>query len=787
MAIRIPAQAWSHPIGAGSDPVPRARVAEPMIDDGPWAGVPIGGIGAGSIGRTQRGDFARWHLRVGEHRFEPVAVDGFAIWVDDGRGASATVLRTTPPPPGWGPALPVGAGTYRALFPRAWFEYEVPGCPLRVTEEQLSPVCPGDDATTSLPVGTFAWALENPTEGPVEAALMLSWRNDLGRDVGLQGAEDGLVTSRTGDGLNGIEMAPGAAARERGTPASMALVVEAGDGIEVTTAAGFDPEHAAGVWARFSADGRVPPGETPGELADDAGRAGAIAARVVIAPGETRTLRFAIAWDIPIAEFGSGRRWLRRYTREQGTSGDGAWRMAGEALARIDAWRAAIEAWQGPFLDDPGRPDWYVAALFNELYFLVDGGTLWADRELVGPWAGAGGDDAGGDDAGGDGLDPVLGLIECFDYPFYDTLDVLFYASFALSRLWPALEVEISRAFARTVDLADPSLMTIETTGEIVPRKLPGALPHDLGGPAEDPLGRANLYRFRDPNVWKDLNPKFVLQLARDRGLDDGGAPILQSAWPAVVRAMDHLAAFDLDGDGLPEHDGRPDQTYDTWPMSGPSAYGGGLWLAALRAAASMAAEVGDPARETVWGDVLETAAASFERRLWNGRAYRYDDGGTATSDSLMADQLAGQWYIDVLGLGDVLPPSRVESALREIFERNVRGFGGGELGAVNGTRPDGSVDRSSEQSQEVWVGTTYALAAFMIGRGLVDEGWQTARGAARVTYERGLWFRTPEAYDEDGNFRASLYMRPLAIWAIEEALERTGRARRTGHQAAVG
>jgi uncharacterized protein (DUF608 family) len=26
------------------------------------------------------------------------------------------------------------------------------------------------------------------------------------------------------------------------------------------------------------------------------------------------------------------------------------------------------------------------------------------------------------------------------------------------------------------------------------------------------------------------------------------------------------------------------------------------------------------------------------------------------------------------------------------------------------------------------WVGTTYAIAAFMIGRGLLDEGWQTVR-----------------------------------------------------------
>ena len=39
-----------------------------------------------------------------------------------------------------------------------------------------------------------------------------------------------------------------------------------------------------------------------------------------------------------------------------------------------------------------------------------------------------------------------------------------------------------------------------------------------------------------------------------------------------------------------------------------------------------------------------------------------------------------------------------------------------------------------------------------MLGRGLDDEAWRTARGAWNVTYNRGLWFRTPEAYDETGN-----------------------------------
>jgi non-lysosomal glucosylceramidase len=367
-----------------------------------------------------------------------------------------------------------------------------------------------------------------------------------------------------------------------------------------------------------------------------------------------------------------------------------------------------------------------------------------------------------------------LALIECFDYPFYDTLDVHFYAAFAVSRLFPRLQASISRAFAASVSLDDPTQVVIEASREEAPRKVPGALPHDLGGPADDPLVRINAYHFQESNTWKDLNPKFVLQAWRDRTLDPDPAGYLAAAWPAVRDAMAYLARFDTDGDGLPEHAG-PDQTYDTWPMHGPSAYGGSLWLAALRAGSAMARAVGEDACAVEWDSLFERAAASFEARLWNGRSYDYDAGGGPTSDSVMADQLVGQWYADAAGLGDIVPRDHVRSALRQIFALNVGEFGEGLLGAVNGMRPDGTIDRSSEQSQEVWTGTTYALAAFMIGRGLVEEGWATAEGVARVTYERGLWFRTPEAYDRDGNFRASMYLRPLAIWAIEEALERSG------------
>ncbi len=70
---------------------------------------------------------------------------------------------------------------------------------------------------------------------------------------------------------------------------------------------------------------------------------------------------------------------------------------------------------------------------------------------------------------------------------------------------------------------------------------------------------------------------------------------------------------------------------------------------------------------------------------------------------------------------------------------------------------------------KEVWTGTTFGLAALMLSEGMKDEGFRTAWGVYHVTYEtKGYWFRTPEAWEIEGNYRASMYMRPAAIWAME-------------------
>jgi len=126
--------------------------------------------------------------------------------------------------------------------------------------------------------------------------------------------------------------------------------------------------------------------------------------------------------------------------------------------------------------------------------------------------------------------------------------------------------------------------------------------------------------------------------------------------------------------------------------------------------------------------------------------------------------------------------------SLKAIYDNNVMKFAKGEMGAVNGIAADGTVITTNEQVQEVWTGTTLALAGFMLGEGMKEEAFRTAWGIYHVSYEsKGYWFRTPEAWDSSGNYRASMYMRPAAIWAMEMTAPPKPTANGAGEKSTAG
>ena len=728
------------------------------IDDGYNQGIPIGGLGCGSIGRGFRGDFARWHLRTGAHEYHPSLPNQFHLRVE---GMGRPFLQTLNPrtPDGsrlssWSWAMRASRATYHALFPRAWTSYNFGDVGIKAVCQQLSPVIGNNYQESSYPVGVFAWKLTNVVDKKLGVSLMFTWENAVSPTQPPIECTHARVECPGGRRLL-LELRQ--ERTEAASPVTFGMGIEGADNSELTSLTRFDTEsNGRELWRSFKKNGVLKESE-PKRTKTPHKEGGALCAKIELEPEETTEIIFALSWDIPIIQFGEGRRWYKYYTKFFGTEGEYAVPLVTTALNNWRRWNTMIEDWQRPIVESD-RPTWLKSGLLNELYFLVDSSSAWVVGEVDKKV-----------DVRGLGH---FGYLECFEYPYFNTYDVLYYASFATLMNWPELDNSIQKDFADAINIEDETPHTLLVNKRVVPRKPRGAVPHDLGMPQEDPWYKTNAYAYLDCGRWKDLNSKFILQVYRNYVFTKD-EQFLKSCWSALKQAMEFLDNFDQDNDGLPENEGFPDQTYDNWRMEGPSAYCASLYLGATQAMIAMAQILGDEGVEKKYQIVLKNGQRSFEEKLWNGRYYDFDSSTSRHHDSIMADQLSGQWYMHVCGLPRIVPEKNELSALQTIYNFNVLRFQLGQIGAVNGMRPDGTPDNTCAQSSEVWTGTTYALAAFMIHAGLMDQGLKTAFGIYNTTYkERGYWFRTPEAWTEETNFRASMYMRPLSIWAIEQALK---------------
>ncbi len=769
----IPKAAWRRPLGLPLEKPGVTRVPG-NIDDGYWQGAPVGGFGSGSFSRSYRGDFSRWHIKAGVHKYATVYANQFAMFqqAEGQPQGTARVLMTDHPSDKtlstWQWDYPVGAGEYAALYPKSWYDYKWDQFPAHVVLEQFSPVLPDNYRESSYPVAVYRWHAENPTNKAVTVSVLLSWTNMVGwfrtftRDfqgAPSQGNHNGFASERLSSGvMKGIVFdrnRAGAAPRE--ADGQFVIAAMEAPGVEVSYHTTFPAEgDGKAIWSRFAKDGRLANNDTSW-VSDGEKLAGAITVRFTLQPGEKKVIPMVIAWDFPVVQFGEGREWYRRYTDFYGATGNNAWAIARDGLQNAAAWSDAIDAWQSPYINDESKPLWYRGMLFNELYVLTDGGTFWG-RPAGSPKKNQ----------------PSFALLECFDYAYYGTLDVRFYGSMPLLKFWPDIDKQVLRQFADTVPREWPEkgqwVWKSQQTGEpsLHMRKKKGAVPHDLGVPEGDPFIAVNEPGWQDTNDWKDLNSKFVLMVYRDYVLTGKtDVAFLRETFPAVQAAVAYLRQFDR-GAGIPENSGYPDQTYDSWVVRGVSAYCGGLWLAAVRASEEMARILDERTAAEEYHQLFLKAQKSYIDKLWNGKYFRYDTE-SEYRDSVQADQLAGQWYANMTGLGDLVPHEMQLAAAKKIFEFNVMKFGGGEMGAANGMASDGSIIRDNEQAPEVWVGTSFGFAALLLSEGMKDEAYHTAWGLYHVIYEsKGYWFRTPEAWDVDGNFRASMYMRPAAIWAME-------------------
>ncbi|KAL6545695.1 hypothetical protein OROGR_009569 [Orobanche gracilis] len=799
-------------------------------------GVPIGGIGAGSIGRSCRGEFMRWQLfpRICEDK--PVLSNQFSVFVSrpDGEKFSTVLCPKNPEIINDGSDSGIGSwdwnmsgqnSTYHALYPRAWTVYNgEPDPALKIVCRQISPFIPHNYKESSFPAAVFTFTLSNLGKTEADVTLLFSWANSVGGDSGLSGHHFNSKF-RTDDKVSGVLLHHMTA---KGLPSvTFAIAAEETDVVHVSECPCFvisgnsQDIKARDMWNEIKERGsfdhlnseEISMPSEPGSIIG-----AAIAASLTIPAETVQTVTFSLAWACPEVNFQGGRTYHRRYTKFYGTHSNAASDIAYDAIFGHRRWESEIEAWQRPILEDKRLPEWYPPTLFNELYYLNAGGTIWTDgcppihslrnigkrkfsldrsntdssvtantpgqyetalnilermtsllHEIHTPVSSTSALGTNLLQKGEENVGQFL-YLEGIEYHMCNTYDVHFYASFALIMLFPKLELAVQRDFAAAIMMHDPSRKTILQDGTSAPRKVLGAVPHDIG--MRDPWFEVNFYNLHNTDRWKDLNPKFVLQVYRDV-LATGNEEFARAMWPSVYVAMAYMEQFDKDGDGMIENEGFPDQTYDTWSVSGVSAYCGGLWVAALQAASGLARVVGDTGSEDYFWFRFQKAKKVYEK-LWNGSYFNYDDSGSSTSSSIQADQLAGNWYARACGLLPIVDEEKAQEALEKVYKFNVLKVKNGRMGAANGMLPNGEPDMSTMQSREIWSGITYAVAAGMIHEDMIETAFKTAVGVYEVAWSEeghGYAFQTPEGWDFEGRYRSVGYMRPLAIWAMQWAL----------------
>ena len=144
-------------------------------------GVPMGGIGTGTIGRSYTGDFLRYQLIPGIYEHQTVDSNLFTVCIrKKSRNHYQQVLSTRRSKQkglkSWNMAYSGSHATYYALYPESWTVYNLPSQNVTLTCHQLSPIIPENYKDSSLPVCLFDWTIENENSEEIELSLMFTWQ-----------------------------------------------------------------------------------------------------------------------------------------------------------------------------------------------------------------------------------------------------------------------------------------------------------------------------------------------------------------------------------------------------------------------------------------------------------------------------------------------------------------------------------------------------------------------------------------------------------------------------------
>lgn len=764
---------------------------------------PIGGIGTGTISLGGRGNLRDFEIFNKPAKGNIIPFTFFALWAKpEGGEPVAKILEGKVPPPyrsGFGEPQNQLQGVAR--FETALFVGEYPFASVELRDPEIgeaellawNPFIPLNVRDSALPVGIYEWTFRNPSDKPLEISLAASMQNPTTKpDENRNPVSAGAVNAYQAVGdLRGIYFSHPDADPADPRTGTMALTTTWKD-VDVQTrwyrGGWWDKCHI--FWDDFASDGRLKP-VMDAEPAPGAPDIASIAMRAAIPAGGVVTIPVYITWHYPKM----ANPWPAPGVNDPAPLDtyvsahyENAWDVAAYVTKNQARLREETEIWRDRMTAStlPG----YVTEAITSQASIMRAPTcfLLADGNFFG-WEGC--HDNGGCCHG-----------SCTHVWNYEQ---------AVAFLFPELE----RTMRRT-----EFLHNTRPTGNMAFRSQlpPGSGLWDFKPCADGQMGT-------------------IIQVYRDWKLS-GDDAFLKEIWPKVKLALEYAwtmtfdrmtppaqpggrsidSPWDPNKDGVME--GEQHNTYDI-EFYGPNTMCTAMYLGALKACAEIARYLGEDDKAEEYLTIYESGRYKVEGDLWNGEYYvqkvevidgvtvpdflkspaeencgpecpcKQSPGGKAPAlgngdvvpkyqygQGCLSDQLLGQWASHVAGVGYLLDPERVRTAVESIFRYNflpkIGEFSNvqrvyalnDEPGLLLCSWPHGNRPKLPfVYSDEVWTGIEFHVAAHLIYEGLIEEGLAIVKG---ITERYGGDNRNPWNEVECGHH----YARAMASWSVKLALD---------------
>lgn len=713
---------------------------------------PIGGIGTGTVWLGGRGNLKEWEIFNRPSKGKILPYTFFSLWIkEEDSKPIARILEARLLPPysgGFGvsnssvPGLPrLAKAKFKGGFPFANIDFEDNVLPLSISLEAFNPFIPLNERDSGIPAAIFNWKIVNRSFRKVDITIAMSLLNAIGYDgiSVLTNRYSNLFGQNVNEfiqesNLSGILMSSRKYSKGDSKFGTMALV---SPWRSVTYATEWERsgwwDDIQSFWYDFAEDGRLSNKDSTSPSPEGQTDVGTLGLTFTLNPKEEIILPFIVAWHFPnltnywnSEEAVRGKRIGNFYATIFSDAWDVAKYVAGE-LSRLERETRLFHK----TLFESTLPGYVLDAISSQASILKTPTCLWAEDGRFYAFEGC---------ADNSGCCPM----NCTHVWNYEQ---------TLAFLFPYLE--------RTMRLTD-FLHNTDDSGYMAFRTLL-------------PLVGAR-WKFKPA---ADGQMGCIMKLYREWKLS-GDDEFLRALWPKAKRALEFAwEVWDKDKDGLME-----DEQHNTYDIEfyGPNPMTSSLYLGALRAAEEMAKHLGDKDSEKQYRLMFENGREKFSKLLWNGEYYvqklnNVNEREYQFGEGCLSDQLLGQWFAHVVGLGYLLPKDQVKLAIKSIFQYNwkeslydhqnyERTFAlNDESGLLVCTWPKGGRPKYPlPYTDEVWTGIEYQVAAHLIYEGYLKEGLTIVKGV-RERYD-GLR-RNPWDEIECGHH----YARAMSSWSLLLAL----------------